>query len=276
MSIYIWDSPISWIYIWEWKDSYVAMQWPCDSGFHIPTKDEMQALIDIWVSLWAWDTTGGASNISQYLKLPPTWYRSWASSTASKSSATTWYYYTSKASNSANAYYMSFYTNITVSHSSKTSGRAIRPFKDAPAIPDSNRTTLYAWTGDAGIFHNSTLWLISISDDGDNWITIADKNLWATTVWNYWDTGDANNTWGFYQRWNNYMFPYSWSVTTSPTQVDASDYWPWNYYSSSTFIYNSWDWSSVRNDNLRWWVTGITKWPNVKEVYKWTTKIRPV
>lgn len=72
------------------------------------------------------------------------------------------------------------------------------------------------------------------------------------------------NCWKYYQWGNNYGFPWTWSVTTSSTQVDASSYWPWNYYSSSTFIAVSvWDWSSVRNDNLWWWVT----WTN--EAMQW-------
>lgn len=103
------------------------------------------------------------------------------------------------------------------------------------------------------IYHNPSLWLISLSSDWSNWITIADKNLGATTVYNDGDTLSEANCWKYYQRWNNYSFPFTWAVTTSSSQVDASNYWPWNYYSSSTFIIRSnWDdWSSVQNDNLR-------------------------
>ena len=80
-----------------------------------------------------------------------------------------------------------------------------------------------------------------------------------------------------YQRWNNYWFPSTWTISnTSSTQVDASTYWPWNYYSSGTFITWNQDWSSVQNDDLRWWTTWITKKWNVTDVYVGTTKIRPV
>ena len=91
-------------------------------------------------------------------------------------------------------------------------------------------------------------------------ITIADKNLWATTVWNNWDTLSEANCWKYYQRWNNYWFPFTWSVTTSSTKVDASSYWPWNYYSRNVFVTiatSPYSWDSSNNQDLRWWVTWI-------------------
>jgi len=115
----------------------------------------------------------------------------------------------------------------------------------------------------AWIYWNETEWLISLSSDGESWITIADKNLGATEVYNDWDTLSEANCWKYFQRWNNYGFPFTGAVTTSSTQVNAQNYWPWNYYSSSTFIIGSIDWSSVQNDNLRWWVT----WTN--EAMQW-------
>lgn len=93
-----------------------------------------------------------------------------------------------------------------------------------------------------------------------------DKNLWATTVWNSGDTLSEANCWKYYQRWNNYWFPRTWTVTTSSTQVDASTYWPWNYYSSSTFITRSsspYRWDTTDNWNLRWWVTWVVTLDNV-------------
>mgnify|MGYP003307556105 CR=1 FL=1 len=116
------------------------------------------------------------------------------------------------------------------------------------------------------IYWSSDLGLISLSSNWITWITITDKNLWATTVYNDWDTLSEANCGKYYQWWNNYWFPFTWSVTTSSTQVDASSYWPWNYYSSSTFITRSSTTSSrssVRNDNLWGWVT----WTN--EAMQW-------
>ena len=118
----------------------------------------------------------------------------------------------------------------------------------------------------AWIYHNPSEWLLSISSDGTNWITIADKNLWATQVWNSWDTLSEVNCGKYYQWGNNYWFAWKGSVTSSTTRVNASTYWPWNYYNWSTFI--KWrnapyDRSSVRNNNLRWWET----WTN--EAMQW-------
>ena len=119
----------------------------------------------------------------------------------------------------------------------------------------------------AWIYHNAELGLISLSSDWETWTTITDKNLWATQVYNNWDTLSETNCGKFYQWGNNYWFPFTWAVTTSSTQADASNYWPWNYYSSSTFIIRNntpRDWSSVENNNLRWdttWTNEARQWP---------------
>lgn len=105
-----------------------------------------------------------------------------------------------------------------------------------------------------------------MSSDWSTRYTIADKNLWATKVYNDGDTLSEANAGKYYQWGNNYGFPRTWSVTTSSTKVDASNYWPWNYYNSSTFI--TWKansgWDSSNNANLRWWTTWTveaTQWP---------------
>ena len=124
-------------------------------------------------------------------------------------------------------------------------------------------------TFDAGIYHNATLWLISMSSNWSSWITIADKNLWATTVRNYWDTDTAANAWTMYQRWNNYWFAWNATLTTTPNKQNVSWYWPSNYYNSSTFVWDStWNWMSWRwtsnNQDMRWcvtWTNAARKWP---------------
>lgn len=113
------------------------------------------------------------------------------------------------------------------------------------------------------IYHNSDLWLISLSSDWTNWITIADKNLWATTVYNNWDALSEANCWKYYQWGNNYWFPSSW-FTISWTQVNAGTYWPWNYYYSDIFISNTYSWDTSRNENLWWRISGTKaamQWP---------------
>lgn len=56
------------------------------------------------------------------------------------------------------------------------------------------------------IFHNTTLGLISLSSDGSNWITIADKNLWATTVFEVW-SWSWTNWWTTVTEANGWKFP---------------------------------------------------------------------
>lgn len=113
--------------------------------------------------------------------------------------------------------------------------------------------SVWAW-----IYHNATLWLISYSLNGENWITIADKDLWASAVYGQWN---------LYQWGNNHWFPTSWFTTSSTKVADVSNYWPWNYYESSTFItWGAWydNWFNTMNSNLRWWVTDTDeakRWP---------------
>lgn len=109
------------------------------------------------------------------------------------------------------------------------------------------------------IYWNSELWLISLSSDWTNWITIADKNLGATST----DITKTDSYGNYYQRGNNYWFPNSWTVTTSSTTVNAGSYWPWNYYNNSTF--RTWSyWDTSYNANL-WGDTTNTnaarRWP---------------
>ena len=119
----------------------------------------------------------------------------------------------------------------------------------------------------AWIWWHQGQWVISLSADWINWYSIADKNLGATTVYTSWATFSEANCGKFYQWWNNYWFPFTGAVTTTwPTQIDASAYWPWNYYSSSTFITTYVDqWrDSSKNPNLWWWSIGsvtATQWP---------------
>jgi hypothetical protein len=114
------------------------------------------------------------------------------------------------------------------------------------------------------------LWLISASSNWIDWVTITDKNLWATTVYNQWDTMNESNCWKFYQRWNNYWFSFTWTPSRTSTKVNVSSYWPNNYYSSSTFVRVNWEWhwwtdaSSTTALNLRWDITNTNearRWP---------------
>lgn len=124
----------------------------------------------------------------------------------------------------------------------------------------------YVRVSDRWIYHNADLWLITISDWAWNDITIADKNLWATTVYNNGDTLSESNCWKFYQWGNNYWFPYVSSITRVNQYVNDSWYWPNNYFSSSTFSSygTTWEWRSTKNNDLWGNVTDTLvarRWP---------------
>lgn len=252
--LWSWNINIQW---WGWQPTYdwSALQWPCPTWYHIPMASEWADIKTIWTTL-GW-TANDWAGFWAAVKMPFAWDRAYASGNISNQ-WTSWKYRSVTADGTLVSSVM-----IGSGSFSTTNGQqrarwfTIRAIKDEPVIPTISWTMTY-WISiqDWWIFWSSADWLISLSADWETWITIADKNLWATTVWNNWDAESYANCWNYYQRWNNYGFDWS-TVTTSSTQVDASTYWPWNYYTWSTFIKWSSDWSSVQNDNLWWWVT----WP---------------
>lgn len=264
-----------WLIYWgKIISDYSAMRWPAPSGYHVPSKDEWVAVHNIWTALWGWNTDW--TNFWIALKLPFAGHRSYSSASVNYQGSYGRYWSSSRydASNANNLYIGSSTLNPKSSYF-RTLGFSVRCFKDTPTIPTSSWTKLY-WTSIESwwIFWSSADWLISLSSDWNTWYTIADKNLGATTVWNSGDTlSEANCGW-YFQRWNNYMFPFTWTVTTSSTQVDASNYWPWNYYSSSTFITRSgspFRRDTTNNWNLWWWETWVQQLPTpiIKRYYGW-------
>ena len=265
-----------WIRIWTvHKDT----QWPAPDGYHIPLHTEWQSLINVWWDLWF--TEDDIQTFITYFHIPLEIARSftWADDfleamwvccywSADWDSDRWEYYILYLEDNYPSDNHIEVQTTYWISESL---WYPIRAFKDVPVIPDNNWTILHQWTWNAWIFYNSALWVISISWDWINWITVADKNIWATVVYNNWDTISSDNVWYVYQRWNNYWFAPKWTITTSSWSVNASTYWPWNYYSSSTFIKrtqqnNNVPWDSSQNRNLWWWVS---KWTWVDS--SWTT-----
>ena len=223
-------------------------RWPCPDWFHVPSDSDWSSLRSLR-GLWLTD-----SEIMDYLKIPR-----WRHLDVNWNPNRNWYYRTNSifSQRTENARYCIPDSINTANWIYNNSALPIRPWKDISVQPDNTWTTLYdgssvaAW---AWIFHNTTEWLISVSADWTNWVTIADKNLWATTVRNVWDTQDGTNYWSFFQWGNNYWFPRSWPVITSSTKVDTSSYSPSNQYSSSTFVsWYIWWWQVSVNRNIRWW-----------------------
>ena len=238
---------------------YSAMRWPCPEGLHIPIYTEWIAVKTVWTTLWGWDSDW--TNFGIALKLPFAGCRG-SESVDIYGQGSYGAYWSSSRSDADSAYYLAFRSTgfNPQSNNDRAYSFSVRCFKDSPVVPTSSWTKLYWISIEAGgIFWSSDLWLISLSSNWTTWITIADKNLWATTVWNNWDTLSEANCGKYFQRWNNYWFPRTWTITnTSWDMVDASDNWPWNYYSSDTFITRNespYRWDSSDNGNLWWWVT---------------------
>lgn len=254
---------------WQWisiGDIDNSRKWPAPDGFHVPSNSEWGALSNILTSTFS--MISNYTTPGTYLKMPRAGKRNYNNADVEDVGNYGCFYWSSTPKNAGSAYAFYFDANyIMPQYNHKRSvGNPIRCFKDTPVIPTSSWTILYDGSSiatGAWIFWNSTDWLISVSGDGVTWYTIMDKNLGATTVFNQWDTATDANCWYFYQWWNNYWFAHSWTVSTSGTQVDASSYWPWNYYNSSIFITWNNDWSSVSNDDLWWDITGTISQENV-------------
>ena len=246
-------------HVQETIKDYSAMRGPCPEGFHIPLSSEWATTRGILVWLWISPSLNWPQ--LSYLKIPATWsYQYWGSLTRWN---TVWQ---ARCCDTYNGNWRSIYwfRDADWSNSKKSNVMVIRPRKDVPVVPDNTWTTIFDWSSVASwawIFWKEDQQIISLSSNGTNWITISDRNVWATKAWT---EKNSACVWKVFQRWNNYWFTYNWdsSAPTFPnrtsTKIDVSGYWP-SEYSSSTY-YDWWsnqDWASVANNDLRWWVTWI-------------------
>lgn len=259
-------------------NDYSAMQWPCPEWFHVPSRTEYEWLKTILTTLgittWTWIITA--------LKMPLAWYIDYnRTDCAVLNTGIYGRYWTADEAVIQWVYDRAYSLAINVRswedtysatwYGRKTWGNSIRAFKDEYVEPTSSRTVISGTLWSAGIFWNTTDWLITITN-WTSWYTIQDKNLWATTVYNYWDTLSEANCGKYYQWWNSYWFRWigsSVTVQTSSTQVDTTGYWPRNTYSSDVYIIGFDDWSNPSNSNIWWWVTGVVNTVN----NEWVTSI---
>lgn len=251
-----------------------ARQWPAPDGFHVPALTEWQWLNTIIGSIfsdaWIMNTW---NNWKINLHMPFAGRRD-ASSAGISLQWTGGCYWTSSpyGATDAHNFYLNSWSVYLTYGDYRASAISIRAFKDIFEAPTSSWTVILGTLGSAWIFRDQTNWLISITSDWTTGYTIMDKNLWATAVYNDWDALSEANCGTYFQRGNNYGFAWTWNITTSTQKVDASAYWPWNYYNSSTFIRATWDWSSVQNDDL-WWDTTWTIVINNAITNTWVTSV---
>ena len=248
-----------WIALSPAGQDITKMQWPCDNWFHVPTVSEITDIKNYLATLWI----SGKSNISSYLHLP-----AFERGVDWNIGTTTYYdYWTSSVNDSWRPYeaYMNNSWTITFTSYSSRHWLPVRPYKDTPVAPDNTWTMTFDWSGiaqGAWIFEDRTNWLISMSINWTDWITIADKNIWATVVWDYWDTTDETNAWFGFQWWNCYWFPWinwvwadgQWTIDFVSWSIDVTWFWADTPYSSSTYYtgtasteWFSWDWGDL------WW-----------------------
>ena len=95
---------------WNTTNTSLARQWPCPTGWHVPSSNEWQQACN--TILWTTCVNGMAYNplISSKLKLPFAGYRNWVSSNYNAQSV--YFGYWSSTTNTTNAYYLSFSNSI--------------------------------------------------------------------------------------------------------------------------------------------------------------------
>ena len=261
MTIFAGENETSNIYLWG--PDYTNIQGPCDVGFHIPTQWEMESLVNIVGS--------NPDDYYDYLHFPKCYYLR-RNTGAIDSNYWTVRLWTCTMTEKTSAY--CFYINendiVAVALDKPSNWFNIRAFKDLPVEPDANWNELVS----NKIYYNSDLWLISITD-GTSWITIQDKNVWATVVYNNWDTITNDNAGYYFQFGNNYWFQYSWATDFYTSTQNVSWYGPWNYYSNSNWVkVNSNNWFSSDNNDIWGWESWIIQ-IEISEVYRWTELIYP-
>lgn len=262
-----------------WRYKYIATQWPCPEWFHVPLRSEAlllrTILTNLWLAnVWTWQPEEQVVQLRWLLKMPFTWelqklsaswwrILNWRDSYASYMRTSSGY--VNSNDNVVYAYAMNFWYwtaswgkryGFNLSNGSIWAC-SIRPFYNEKISPNGSWQTLYQGTWSAWIYWQKDLWLITVSDWTD-YVTIADKNLWATKVYNSWDTLSEENCWKFYQWWNNHEFPFDYTqinVTYDKVNVPINC-WPGNWYNSSIFYWpnGSTYQLSPFNTNLWWWV----------------------
>lgn len=264
-----WNTDWALEYNWNLRANSTTKQGPAPDWYHVPSKDDFSSMMTILknikpIAVWV------IAEYIRWLKIPLAWYlyynnpnqvtdqweRAILWSTTIDASVSTQYLNRSYSLALSN-------TSYSVWTGSRANWCSVRCFRNEPIAPDNTWTTIYEdWN--KWVYRNAWLELITITD-WNNMISMQDKNLWAVAVYSNWDTLSEANCWYYFQRWNNYGFPGIWytdTIQTSPTQVDATNYWP--YYEWQVFRIQNSDWTNPANPNLWWWIANTTKarrWP---------------
>lgn len=251
------------MHAWEWisiqtVDDYSAMRWPCPEWYHVPTHSNILSISNIFGNLWIRGSTWAG-----YVSIPKSWYYwiSWG-----KEHVNDWaYVWTCKNSWAWDrSWVWNWQDWVPVSKVRNSMWIPVRPFKNIPIIPNNQWNVIYDWSSIANwawIFHSPELWVFSLSWNGQDWITIADKNIWATTIYHTGDQISADNSWYYYQWWNNHWFSYNGWFSTSNTKVDVSSYSP-SSYSNNVFITWNDSWMIEINKDLWGWETWVQQITN--------------
>lgn len=122
-------------------DTLVARKWPCSDGYHVPTRTETTAIINLCTWLWI-----SSTNIRTYIKLPFNWRRHYDGNVYDQwSRGNYWTSSTYWSGSSYSSYRLSAYSWWISDGGAYWWGSWywVRPFKNEAVQPTEERTVLY-------------------------------------------------------------------------------------------------------------------------------------
>lgn len=260
-------------FIWNWDnglafktDDYCYTRWPAKDWYHIPTTGEWNTVSSILNQIWLW-TVECIPTALWYLHLPFAWCLNWSWWNPIHWE---WAQYWSSTTKDKKCWYATSINNQAACYAWwvwKATALPIREFSDYwyTDLSALANFRVYDWSACAW----EGAWIYYVPEPycdvvlvWCNWsqIVMADRNIWAIDKWCTWCDLTAFNVWSFFQRWNNYWFPYDWCCnhnfksTTDLVYLNDCVWCMNNFppYCCDVFVKSSWTWLCCCN-NWLWW-----------------------
>lgn len=256
---------------------YNADATPRPTWFHIPRSQEMLYMQTLYQN-------SGISfqSLQHYFHIPFSWYYNHNGIYKPPNDPNHWdeiWFWTTTTGHTGGSFVARWFNpaNWLIRNGNPSKALHIRLVRDYPVVPDLNnhRICHVNVTNHRNPNYKCQLWwnelegLISFTSnlveeypEAAFRCTIQDKNRWATEVYSERTEVTSANEGLWYQRWNNYWFPYISEVRYVSDPIDVSAYWDGIYYESSNFT------CSTPNDDYAWF-TPLTTPLREETTFNW-------